>query len=120
MFSGSTPISYVTCRGMGGQPPEVGSDQISATARAADAEKCQNLVDDATKAVAEVNRLGDLLNEKMPDFAPSFYEVRKALEDCQTIAQWIKQENGGGQAPAAEGGEAGTVVAGGPASSAAP
>ena len=59
----------------------------------------------------EVNRLGDLLNEKMPDFAPSFYEVRKALEDCQTIAQWIKQENGGGGAPAAEGGEAAPAVA---------
>jgi type VI secretion system protein ImpA len=120
LFNGSTPISFVTCRGQGGSPPEISSDQVSAAARAADSQKCQNLLDDAAEAVAEVNRLGDLLNEKMPDFAPSFYEVRKALEDCQTIAKWIHQENrgaGGGEvtadgevAPAAGGATAGGAV----------
>jgi type VI secretion system protein ImpA len=118
LFNGSTPISFVTCRGMGGAPPEVASDQVSAAARAADHEKCQNLVDDAAEALDEMTRLGDLLNEKMPDFAPSFYEVRKALEDCQTIAKWILQENGGGGAGGATNadGELGTpAVAGGPA-----
>jgi type VI secretion system protein ImpA len=104
LFNGATPISYVTCRGMGGNPPEVGTDQVSAAARAADTERCQNLVDDVDEALDEVNRLGTLLNEKMPDVAPSFYDVRKALEDCQTIAQWIRQENGGGEASAAEAG----------------
>ena len=63
-----------------------------------------------------MNRLGDLLNEKMPDFAPSFYEARKALEDCQTIAKWIYQENGGGASASADGAEPGVAAAaGGPA-----
>jgi type VI secretion system protein ImpA len=111
LVNGTTAISFATCRGQGGNPPEVGTDQVSAAARAADHEKCQSLVDDAAEALAELNQLGELLNEKMPDFAPSFYEVRKALEDCQTIAQWIYQENGGGAAEGA--GEPGAAAAGG-------
>lgn len=118
LFNGSTPISFATCRGLGGKPPEVGSDQVSAAARAADAEICQNLTDDVTEAIEEMSRLGELLNEKMPDFAPSFYEVRKALEDCQTIAKWIHQENRGsapvdGQIGGMATAPAGTSAAGG-------
>jgi type VI secretion system protein ImpA len=112
LFLGATPISFVTCRGVGGKPAELGTDQVSAAARAADAAVCQNLVDDANEALEEVNKLGDLLNEKMPDVAPSFYEVRKALEDCQTIAQWIQRENAGSAAPAGDG-EAAPGAAGG-------
>src|SRR5207302_8434946 len=41
--------------------------------------------------------------------------VRKALEDCETIAQWIRQENvgAGGGAAAGEGAAAGTAAAAG-------
>ncbi len=112
LFIGSTPISYASCRGLGGKPPEVSPDQVSAAARAADSQQCQNLMDDAAEAIEETTRLGELLNEKMPDFAPSFYEVRKALEDCQTIAKWIYKENGGG-AVDADGEPAGAVASGG-------
>ncbi len=118
VYNGAVPISYVTSRGIGGKPPEVGTDQVSAAARVASDERVQNLVDDATEALEEVNRLGDVLNDKMPaDVAPSFYEVRKALEDCQTIAQWIRQEHGGGGA-AADGEAAGQPGAGGAAAAA--
>jgi type VI secretion system protein ImpA len=114
IHNGATPVSFVTCRGVGKKPPELDSAQVSNAARATDAEKCQNLVDDVTEALDEVNRLGNLLNEKMPEVAPSFYEVRKALEDCQTIAQWIKRENGGGGGLVGDGETvAGEAVAGG-------
>jgi type VI secretion system protein ImpA len=116
IYNGSTPISYIAVRGFEGQPPVVTTEQVSAAARAADAERAQNILDDANEAIAEVNRLGDILNEKMPgDIAPGFSEVRKALEDCQTIAQWIRQENAGvtGGAPAADGEASGPAVAGG-------
>ena len=96
LFSGSTAISFITCRPQGAEKvPLVGPDQVSAAARTMDHDRCQNLVDDVAEALDEVNRLGNILNEKMPDFAPSFYDVRKALEDCQTIAQWILKENSG-------------------------
>jgi type VI secretion system protein ImpA len=108
-MNGAQPISYLACRG---KNPEVTGEQVSAAARAADPERVQNLVDDADEALQEVNRLGDLLNEKMPDVAPSFYEVRKAIEDCQTVVQWIRQENSGGGSAAADG-EAAAPTAGG-------
>jgi type VI secretion system protein ImpA len=109
VYNGSTPVSYIALRGFEGQPPVVTTEQASATARATDPERAQNILDDVNEALEEVNRLGDVLNEKMPgDIAPGFSEVRRALEDCQTIAQWIRQENvnaGGGAAT--ENGEAG-------------
>ncbi|HEX4591757.1 MAG TPA: type VI secretion system protein TssA [Gemmataceae bacterium] len=112
LHAGSTAISFYACRGFGGKPPEVGTDQVTAAARAADPEKCQNLVDDVREAIEEVNRLGNFLNDKMPDVAPSFYEVRKAFEDCQTIAQWIRQENAGAGGGAADGEAAGPTAGG--------
>ncbi|HEY1377549.1 MAG TPA: type VI secretion system protein TssA, partial [Gemmataceae bacterium] len=120
VYAGSTPISFIACRGYDGRPPEVGSDMVSAAARAASDEGVQNLVDDADEALAELSQLGNVLDAKMPaDVAPSFAEVRKALEDCQTITQWVRQEHGGGAgAGAAEGEAAGQPAAGGVAAAA--
>jgi type VI secretion system protein ImpA len=115
VFNGSVPISFVTCRGFGGRPPEVGSDQVAAAARAADPQRVKNLLEDVTEAIEEVNLLGKLLDEKMAsDVAPSFSDVRKALEDCQTIAQWVHQENAaGGGGAIADGAASGPLAASG-------
>jgi type VI secretion system protein ImpA len=113
--NGSLAISFFASRGIGGKAPEVGTDQVSAAARAADPQQVQNTLDDVTEAIEELNLLGKLLDEKMPgDIAPSFADVRKALEDCQTVAQWVRQENvGAGGGLAADGEAAGQPVAGG-------
>jgi type VI secretion system protein ImpA len=120
--NGSAPISFITCRPQGNDKvPQVGSDQVSAAARAADPVVVQHLLEDVAEAIDEVTLLGKILDEKMPgDIAPSFADVRKALEDCQTIAKWVRQENGGGSGGetstddvAAVGGGGGVAIASG-------
>jgi len=102
LMAGSSAITVVSCRGQDGKPPELGSDAVVSAARAANLERCQNLLDDINETIEEIDLLTGILNEKMPEFAPSFYTVRKSLDECLTVAQWIRSERGGDEVSATQ------------------
>jgi type VI secretion system protein ImpA len=71
---------------------------IQETAR----ETCQVIADDLAETLQEVERLTGALAEKMDAAAPSLFGIRKALADCQTLAQQILQRKGPPPAEAKE------------------
>ena len=63
---------------------------IQATSR----DDCQTVVDDLEECLTEVDGLSNQLDAKMAEAAPSLGEVRKALQDCQGLAQEILNRKG--------------------------
>jgi type VI secretion system protein ImpA len=114
LISGALRITVIAWKGFQGQPAEATWEQIAAAARASDPQQCQNMLDDVTAMIDEVNQLGSVLGDKMGSLAPSFYKVREALEQCRVLAQGIAQESAGaGGAPAAAGEVGGRAAAAG-------
>jgi type VI secretion system protein ImpA len=115
---GTTPVTFLNRRSPAkDEPAEIPQDLVVAAARAADPASVQNLVDDITEAAEEVAKLGDVLGEKLPsDIAPSMGQVRKALDDCKTDAEFIRRERtgaGGGETSEADGEAAASGTGGG-------
>ncbi len=63
---------------------------VAATPR----EYCQTVVDDIAQSAAELNQLGNVLSTHMGEAAPGLAQVRKALLECQELAQQILQRKG--------------------------
>lgn len=63
-------------------------------------EEIQDVVDDISEAMAEIDKIVETTTEKMSDLAPGLSEVRSALRDCQQLASQILQKKG--PAPADE------------------
>lgn len=63
--------------------------------RAASRDMIQNLSDDLQAALSEVNRFGDILQQRFDRLAPGVSDLRKALEDCSDIAERSLKEKGG-------------------------
>ncbi len=57
-------------------------------------EYCQASVDDIAECIKELMVLLDVLSAKMGDAAPGLAQVRKALLDCQELAQYILKRKG--------------------------
>ncbi len=81
-------------------------------------EECQSVVDDIAGSLLEVEALGVVLEGKMADAAPSLGEIRKAIQDCQTLAQEILSRKGPAPSSAAEASDAGGSASGAGESSA--
>ncbi|MBL8792494.1 MAG: type VI secretion system protein TssA [Planctomycetia bacterium] len=64
-------------------------------------ERCQNNLEDAQAAGEELKQLTATLTEKLGDLAPSMSMLKKALEDCQVLADQIVKKKGPPPAPAA-------------------
>src|SRR5262249_14402151 len=63
---------------------------VSATPR----EYCQTVVDDIAESVVELNQLGNVLRTQLGETAPGLAQVRKALLECQELAQQVLQGKG--------------------------
>lgn len=63
--------------------------------RAASRDSIQNLSDDLNATLIEVNRFGDILQQRFDRLAPGVSDLRKALEDCIDIAERALKEKGG-------------------------
>src|SRR5439155_3172563 len=99
----------------------VGKEQFEQAVRAADPQRCQDVADDVAAARDELERLAAALDSRMPELAPGFNELRKALDDCQTLARQVMRLKGLGAAagePTAGDGEI-APAAGAPAGAAA-
>lgn len=57
-------------------------------------EYCQFAADDIAECIKELTLLTDALAAKMGDAAPGLSQVRKALLDCQELAQYILKKKG--------------------------
>jgi type VI secretion system protein ImpA len=57
-------------------------------------EYCQAIVDNLTESAAELKQLENILGEKMGETAPGLSQLRRALLDCQELAQQIIQRKG--------------------------
>jgi type VI secretion system protein ImpA len=134
LVSGSTRISVIAYKGHGRQSAEVTMEQVSALARAADPRQCQAMLDEITETIDEVNRLRNVLEDKMEKradvfdekmgtvgdkkrdkLAPSFAKIGESLEECRTLAQGIVQQSaeaGGGASADVEGAAAGPAAGG--------
>lgn len=62
--------------------------------------------DDLGQCMAEVSRLGTLLDQRLGDLAPGVQALKQALEDCTTLVRRIIKDKGGDPAEAPEGEEA--------------
>src|SRR5206468_2861193 len=83
-----------------------------------DPQRCQDVTDDVAAAQDELEALAKALDSRMPDLAPGFNELRKALDDCQTLARQVMRLKGLGAA-AGEAGDGEMVpTAGAPAGAA--
>jgi type VI secretion system protein ImpA len=56
--------------------------------------QCQDIVDDLAASQEELKQLATVLTEKLGEFAPAMGEVRRAIDDCQTLAQQILKKKG--------------------------
>jgi type VI secretion system protein ImpA len=63
---------------------------VSATPR----EFCQTIVDDIGESVSELEKLGSQLTAKMGESAPGLAQMRRALLECQELAQQILKRKG--------------------------
>jgi type VI secretion system protein ImpA len=109
---GDTPVSYLSTQGQKNRPAAVPLQALQAAARAADADRCRDVAEDIAEALGELGRLGEALNARMPVEAPSFHELRKALDDCQQVAKEILRARGtGGEAPATAGADGAPAAA---------
>jgi type VI secretion system protein ImpA len=68
-------------------PPEVFDRAVAATPR----KHCQTVVDDIAESAKELDLLGTVLNQQMGQAAPGLAQMRKALLECQELAQQILQ-----------------------------
>jgi type VI secretion system protein ImpA len=59
-------------------------------------------VEDIAESASELNELTTALSAKMGELAPGLAQVRKALLECQELAQHILQRKGPAPAPAQE------------------
>src|SRR5947209_8026599 len=94
-------VSYFNCQGRSNKPPAVGKEQLEQAIRAADAPRCQDVADDVAAARDELEALAKALDSRMPDLAPGFNELRKALDDCETLAKPVIRLKGLGAAAGA-------------------
>jgi type VI secretion system protein ImpA len=118
IFHGTTPLSALACLGYEKRPATVPLETLQVAARAADPAHCRAVAESVDDALAEVDRLGALLNARMPAEAPSFHDLRTALEACQQVAAEIGRARGGDETAAAADAPAGaTAAAGGPVQS---
>jgi type VI secretion system protein ImpA len=62
-------------------------------------EYCQNVVDDLAASVEELNQLAEALSARMGEAAPPLAQVKKALLECQELAQQILKRKGPPPAP---------------------
>ena len=67
--------------------------------RAAPRETIQTLADDLQATIAEVNRFGDILQNRFARLAPGVSDLRKPLEECNDIAQRVLKEKSGADVP---------------------
>jgi type VI secretion system protein ImpA len=63
---------------------------VAATPR----EYCQTVVDDIGESAIELKLLGEVLSKHMGEAAPGLTQVRKAVLECQELAQQILQRKG--------------------------
>jgi type VI secretion system protein ImpA len=54
----------------------------------------QLVVEDVRAALGELDQLTESLTTRMADVAPTLMDLRKALDECQTLAQQIRQRKG--------------------------
>jgi type VI secretion system protein ImpA len=66
---------------------------------------CQMVSDDIAESVAELNQLAAVLNTRMGEAAPGLTQVRKAVTECQELAQEILKRKGPPPAPVVESAE---------------
>lgn len=116
---GITWIDWKTSQQAGGTPDATGEDPaarfaarfdkaVAAAPRAA----VQDLVDDVTAAVGELDLLVKALEDRMADAAPSMSGLRQALADCQDLARRVLEKKGPGEvAPADTGTESAPAAA---------
>jgi type VI secretion system protein ImpA len=100
--------------GKGSVSAETFDKAVAATPR----EYCQTIVDDLTESAKELDLLGAILSKEMGEAAPGLAQVRRALLECQELAQQILQRKGPppvsapqGDAEPAESGTAGQPAA---------
>ena len=70
--------------------PEAFELAVAATPR----EFYQTAVDDLIESTGELSELAKILSEKMGEAAPSLSQVRKALLECQELAQHFLHKKG--------------------------
>src|SRR5262249_23292676 len=79
----------------------VTADAFDKAVAATPREYCQTAADDIAESTAEWTQLGVALSAKMGAAAPGLAQVRKALVECQELAQHILQRKGPAPAPEA-------------------
>ena len=97
-------VSANTCRGAEGKPAKVSSEELQAVARKLGPEKVREALDEIVAALADLEAL-KLAAEQLftqaeaADQAPSFLEIKKALEDCRQVAdEMLAAVEGSGEA----------------------
>lgn len=78
---------------------EVSRDAFEKAIGDTPADKLQQVADDLSQARDELKQLLDALNGKMANAAPGLTEVRKAVEECNTLVRQMVALKGGGEAP---------------------
>jgi type VI secretion system protein ImpA len=102
----------------GAVTPQMFEQAVAATPR----EYYQTAVEDIGQSAEELEALTNVLGEKLGEVAPTLSQVRRALVDCQELAQIVLKRKGPAPAPAAESAPAsdGAAGANGPVAAAQP
>src|SRR5262245_59124166 len=70
---------------------QVNADQFERAVLATPAAYSQVALEDLSVALGEVDQITEVLAVRMESVAPTLMDLRKALEDCQTLAKHIAQ-----------------------------
>jgi len=93
----------------------VTADAFDKAVTATPREYCQKVVDDIAESASELTELSKVLSAKMGEAAPGLAQMRRALLECQTLAQQILKRKGPPPAPATAAAPAESAPAGEPA-----
>jgi type VI secretion system protein ImpA len=95
VYLGETGYSWQTWREMqDGKKGGISAALFEKATLATPYEKCQTSLEDLQASAEELRQLSAVLTEKLGDLAPSMSMLRKALEDCQVLADQIVKKKG--------------------------
>jgi type VI secretion system protein ImpA len=114
------PVSFASCQSYNSIPAQVSPEEFRAAVTAASdaqVDQIRTIEADIGEALDELRQLGELLDAKAGSNSPGFNGLKKAMDECRTMAlEVIRLRGGGGAAPsddATDGDEGAPIRAGG-------
>jgi type VI secretion system protein ImpA len=94
VFRGEEPLSWMSWRQVQDGRGNLTADQFDQAINLAPRQQCQAIFDDLAAARAELQALGESLNSRMEDNAPSLMGLQKAVSECEQLAEHILARKG--------------------------